>query len=176
MLVPGVVAKDLDQVEPGELVRTGGRDGPILGLIAKWHIAPEAKLLICLSPLDEQNPGPCFMQIPRGSGMALSFGRDYVIVGDPNAEAVDPRWYGGSYAAGALIVAGERTVLQVAPVQHAYHYGEVFYDIDSGSTAGDVTGPGCVLLKWEIRLKPVPELDSPLPPVFRFETPSRSGR
>jgi hypothetical protein len=55
-------------------------------------------------------------------------------------------------------------------------YGEVFYDIDAGSTVGDVTSPGCVLLKWEIRLKAIPELGQPLPPVFRFETPSRSER
>ena len=176
MLVPNIVAKDLAQAEPGELVRTGGRDGPILGLIAQWHIAPEAKLLICLSPLDGQNPGPYFTQIPQGAGTGLSFGRDYVIVGDPGAEAVDPRWYGGFYAAGALIVAGARRLLQVAPMRQAFQYGEVLYDIDAGNTVDDVTAPGCVLLKWEIRLKPIPELDPPLPPIFRFETPSRSAR
>jgi hypothetical protein len=175
MLVPRVVAKDLAQSEPGELVRTSGRNGPILGLIAKWHITSDAKLLICLTPPDEQNPGPCYMQIAPRSGTALSFGRDYVIVGDTGTEAVDSRWYGDFYAAGALIVAGERTLLQVAPMRHSYQCGDAFYDIDAGSTVGDVTAPGCVLLKWEIRLKPILELDPPLPPIFRFETRSRSG-
>jgi len=51
------------------------------------------------------------------------------------------------------------------------------YDIETGSTVGrDIPGPGCVILKWGIRLTPELDLDPPLPPVFTFELSSKSTR
>jgi hypothetical protein len=55
MLVPRMTPNFLFGCEPGELVRTRGRNGPVLGFVSKLHFDhPDMqKLLICLSPLDE---------------------------------------------------------------------------------------------------------------------------
>jgi hypothetical protein len=62
----------------------------------------------------------------------------------------------------------------------AYPQGDhaiLSYDIDAGSTVGfHAPRSSCVVLKWEIRLKPSDDLDPPLAPLFRYEIPSQSGR
>jgi hypothetical protein len=60
MLVPRMTAKHLFDAEPGELVRTSGPNGPILGLMAGLHYNdPQIRsLLICLTPIDDRGRGP----------------------------------------------------------------------------------------------------------------------
>jgi hypothetical protein len=178
MLVPRMTPKDLFDAEPGELVRTGGRNEPILGLVSGLHYDDPRiwKLLICLTPLAEDRPAPSYIVIHERSGSAISFGKDYLFVGDPSADAIDPHWHGGFYAAGALIVGVRHKLLQVVPAYPEAHHAILSYDIDAGRTVDVHTPtPNCVLLKWEIRLRPYEELDPPLAPLFCFEMASRSA-
>ena len=178
MLVPRMTAKYLFDAEPGELVRTNGRSGPVLGLVSGLHFEdPQMpKLLIHLTPFDEQRPGPCYSVIQEHAGtIALSFGKDYVFVADPAAEAIDPLWSGDFYAAGALVIAEHHKFIQVAPAYPERHQAILSYDIERGSTvAVYAPRPSCVVLKWEIRLKQSDCLDPPLGRLFRFEIASQS--
>ena len=179
MLMPLMTPKALFDAEPGELVRTGGPHGPILGLVSGLHFDDPKmrKLLICLTPLGEHSRTPCYRTINEHSGTALSFGKDYLFVADPAVDAVDPRWDGGFYAAGALIVGEQHKFLQVVPMHPEVHHDVLSYDIDAGSTvAVHEPRPSCIVLKWEIRLKPNRELDPPLAPLLKFETSSQSTR
>jgi hypothetical protein len=175
-----MTAKYLCDAEPGELVRAGGPNGPVLGLVAGLHYDdPQIrKLFICLSPLDDRTRTPCYMSIQEHAGStALSFGREYLFVADPAAEAIDPAWGGDFYAAGTLIIGEQHRLLQVVPRYPQVHQAVLSYDIDAGSTvAVYAPRPSCAILKWEIRLKPSSELDPPLAPLLRFEIPSRSIR
>ena len=180
MLAPPMTVKYLFDAEPGELVRTNGAKGPLLGLVSGIHFKDSRfeKLLICLVAADEQHRGPCYMPVHQhAQETALSFGRDYLFVADPAPDAIDPIWGSGYYAPGAIIVGEQKRILQVAPAFTQAHHSMLSYDIDAGSTvsAGEER-PGCVILKWEIRLKRSADLDPPLPPLFRFEVASRSLR
>ena len=118
MLVPRLTAKYLFDAEPGELVRTNGRDGPVLGLVSGLHFDDPRmrKLLIHLTPIDGQHQGPSYSVIQEHAGStALSFGKDYIFVADPAADAIDPLWGGDFYAAGALIIGEQHKLLQLVP-------------------------------------------------------------
>jgi hypothetical protein len=179
MLVPRMTAKYLFDAEPGELVRTSGRNGPVLGLVSGLHFEDPRmpKLLIHLTPRDERRQGPSYSVIQEHAGStALSFGKDYVFVVDPAPEAIDPLWGGDFYAAGALVIAEQHKLLQVAPAHPEGHQAILSYDIERGSTVATYAPrPSCVVLKWEIRLKEGEYLVPPLGPLFKFEVPSQSG-
>lgn len=113
-----MTAKYLFDAEPGELVRTNGPNGPVLGLVSGLHFNDPRmkKLLIQLKPADGQRQGPCYTVIQEHAGStALSFGRDYLFVADPGADAIDPLFGGDFYAAGALVIGEEHQLLQVVP-------------------------------------------------------------
>jgi hypothetical protein len=179
MLAPHMTAKFVFDAEPGELVRTGGPNGPVLGLVSGLHFDDPRmrKLLICLTPLDEEGQGPRYTIIQEHAGRtALSFGKDYLFVADPAAEAIDPLWGGDFYAAGAMVIGEQHKLLQVVPAYPQAHQAILSYDIELGSTvAFHAPRPSCVVLKWEIRLNGSGDLDPPLPPLFRFEIPSQSA-
>src|SRR2546423_1767331 len=78
MLVPRMTAKYLFDAEPGELVRTNGPNGPVLGLVSGLHFNDPRmqKLLIHLTPPGQQPGGPCYTVIQEHArSTALSFGR-----------------------------------------------------------------------------------------------------
>jgi hypothetical protein len=180
MLAPHMTAKYLFDAEPGELVRTGGPNGPVLGLVSGLHFDDPRmrKLLICLTPFDEERQGPRYTIIQEHAGStALSFGKDYLFVADPAAEATDPLWGGDFYAAGAMVIGQQQKLLQVVAAYPQAHQAILSYDIELGSTvAVHAPRPSCVVLKWELRLKPSSDLDPPLAPLLRFQIPSRSTR
>jgi hypothetical protein len=181
MLVPRMTAKYLFDAEPGELVRTNGPNGPVLGLVSGLHFNDPRmqKLLIHLTLPGQQPKGPCYSIIHEHAGStAVSFGRDYLFVADPSADAIDPLFGGDFYAAGALVIGDEHKLLQVIPAYPEAHHAVLSYDVERGSTVGFLAPPrpNCVLLKWEIRLTATGDLDPPLPPLFRMEIPSRSAR
>jgi hypothetical protein len=115
--------------------------------------------------------------LAHAGGTALSFGKDYLFVADPAAEAIDTRWGGDFYAPGALVVGQRHRLLQIVPMFPQGPQAILSYDIDAGSTVAVYEPrPSCVILKWEIRLKPTAGIDPPLPPLFRFETPTWTTR
>ena len=180
MLVPRMTAKYLFDAEPGELVRTSGPNGPVLGLVSGLHFNDPRmqKLLIQLRHSDGRRQGPCYTVIQEHArSTALSFGRDYLFVADPSAEAIDPLFGGDFYAAGALVIGEEHQLLQVVPAYPEVQQAILSYDIERGSIVGfHAPRPSCIVLKWEIRLKTSGDLDPPLPPLFRMEIPSQSAR
>ena len=180
MLAPPMTLEYLFDAEPGELVRTNSRNGPALGLVSGLHFNDPRmqKLLMHLTPLDEERRGPCYTIIHEHAGStALSFGKDYLFVADPAAEAIDPLWGGDFYGAEALVVGQQQKLLQVVPAHPEANHAVLSYDIERGSAIGaHAPRPSCVVLTWGIGLKASGDLDPPLPPLFKFEIPSRSAR
>lgn len=146
-ILPRLQIKDIHDCSPGELVRLSWGDEP-LAFVARH----ENSFFEILLEGDQVGRTPCYYKCNSEASTVLSYGLEYDFELSQSGprEIRTNRFYETN---GAVVIAGQQTLMRVAPARGQYGYTSAYLDLNSGLLANTPQPGHSTFAHWEILLR-----------------------